>query len=152
MSNLGTKFWQECEKAHDDHQAVLQELVDLEYAMGSLERFSQGYAALQSAQEVFRHGIHLCDTLPAHFAEEETILFTRLSAVSPELARFAREMSRQHDELRQMLRDFRHSLENLRSSPDNCPGFELLREQGVELGRKLAEHMRLEEEYLGGFL
>ncbi|HXE89814.1 MAG TPA: hemerythrin domain-containing protein [Terriglobales bacterium] len=154
MTTSRMNFWVECERVHDDHESVMADLAELAYALDSLERYGQGFAQLSDTGDLYRYGVRLCETIPDHFSREEIWLQEEVSAISPELADFAREMVGQHQQLRGELRDFRSALEQLRgATEEELPDIVAsVREQGWQVARNLAGHVALEEEQLRGFL
>jgi len=58
-------------------------------------------------------GKWIAEWLPKHYAHEETTVLETIAKMSPELASFAREMKRQHNEMRVRLESFRDHLAQL---------------------------------------
>lgn len=147
MASLSIDFRIASEKIHGEHQALIEELRELD---GALDELASAPDLAATAQQVCRCGKTLFDLLPGHFTREETTVLATVARVSPELAEFAREMRRQHDRLRFRLDEFCRAVEATERGGDHA--IEQLCERGKLLARELVDHVMLEEEELGGFL
>jgi len=152
MATFPTNFRSDTARIHRDHQALVPQLVELDSALDELAGSAQVFANLYSAEKVCRCGRFLAEALPEHFSREEQSLFTTVAEVSPELDEFAREMRRQHDQLRQLLSDFSRAVQALEGGDDLAASVDLVKEKGKLLAREMSEHIALEENQLGGFL
>ena len=152
MSRLTATFEAESERVHEDHQNLLHDLGELDRALDRLVCHSEVYANLASVEAVRRYGERLIERLPQHFAREEATVLATVSEVSPELAEFAREMKREHEQLRARLEAFCQALEQLRAWEELDEAICNVKEHGKGLTRQLGRHIALEENELRGFL
>lgn len=129
-----------------------QELLELESALDRLVCHSELHGDLAAAEKVLQCGRRLATYLPAHCAREEANLLDALADVSPQLAEFAREMKRQHQEILVRLDAFILSLGRLEASEGVDNAVFGLKEEGRKLARELRRHVAVEERELRGFL
>lgn len=152
MATLTPAFRSDTAKVHCEHQALINELTELDSALDELVCYSEVYANLATARQVCACGRHLAELLPQHFGREEDTVFTTVARVSPELAEFAAEMRHQHDQLRARLAAFSRAVEQLEVAEDIADAVCSVKEQGKLLACELTRHVVLEENQLGGFL
>lgn len=152
MASLSIAFCADSQKVHCDHRVLLEELAELQWALDSLECCAEVYANLATAARVEELGHKLIESLPEHFAREERSLLTTVSKISPELAEFAEEMKREHEELRARLAGFQASLEKLEKGDDVAASVWQVKELGTDFALSLGAHVALEERQLSGFL
>jgi hypothetical protein len=152
MAALAPSFWTESKAVHNEHQALMEDLNELDYALDGLECYSEVFANFATAGQVLACGNRVAKLLPEHFVHEEDTLLAGVAKVSPELAEFAGEMRVQHDQLRARLADFCQALEHLRAGDD--PGESLceVKERGKMFTCEMRSHVALEEQRLKGFL
>ena len=152
MAALAPSFWTESKTVHNEHQALLEDLNELDYALNGLECYSEVFANFATAGKVLECGGRVAKLLPAHFVHEEETVLAGVAKISPELAEFAGEMRAQHQRLRDELADFCRALEHLRAGDD--PGESLceVKERGKAFTAEMRNHVALEEQRLKGFL
>jgi hypothetical protein len=152
MAALAPGFWTESKTVHNEHQALMGDLDELDFALDGLECYSEVFANFATASKVLACGSRVAKLLPEHFVHEEKTLLAGVAKVSPELAQFAGEMQVQHDHLRARLSDFCNALEHLRAGDDPSESLYEVKEQGKMFTCEMRSHVALEEERLKGFL
>jgi hypothetical protein len=145
MAEITAAFRSDTQLIHHEHQALSSELAALEFALDSLICYSEVFTNLACTERVYRCGRHLARTLPEHFENEEATVLAPLAGLSPELARFAEDMKRQHAQLRQQLTGFCLLIDQVENSRDIEQTVSELKERGLEFARALAAHMAAEE-------
>ncbi len=145
MAILTPSFVTESQLVQREHHVLMNELSELQSALDALTCYSEVYANLASTEEIYRCGRHLLQWLPGHFENEETTVLADIAKLSPELGAFAREMKRQHRDLRERLEKFCRAIEEFEDSEDLGGAIDELKERGVEFTRELAAHMGAEE-------
>lgn len=152
MAALAPSFWTESKVVHNEHQALMEDLNELDFALDGLECYSEVFANLATAGEVLACGGRLAKLLPEHFVHEEDTLLAGVAKVSPDLAEFAGEMRVQHDHLRAQMKDFCRALELLRAGDDLGETLYQVKERGKAFTSEMRSHVALEEQRLKGFL
>lgn len=145
MADMTALFRSDSQLIHHEHRALSSELAALEFALDSLICYSEVFTNLAATERVYRCGRHLARTLPEHFENEEATVLAQLAARSPEMAKFAEEMKRQHSELRQQLTRLCLLIDQVESSSDIEQAVSEVKERGLEFARSLAAHMEVEE-------
>lgn len=92
----------------------------------------------------------MAEWLPKHYEREETSVLQTIARMSPELASFAREMKRQHNEMRVRLESFRDALDHLHQSHDLEATVNQLKADGKYLTRMMRSHMAAEDNKFAG--
>jgi hypothetical protein len=87
----------------------------------------------------------MAEWLPRHYEHEETTVLATIAKMSPELASFAREMKRQHNEMRVRLENFRDRIEHLSETSDLEDAVNQIKKDGTNLTRMMRLHMAAEE-------
>ena len=87
----------------------------------------------------------MAEWLPKHHAREETTVLEMIARMSPELAAFAREMQRQHYEMRVRLENFRDHIAHVGEQRDVEAAVAELKHEGKDLTRMIRLHMAAEE-------
>ena len=151
MASLSNAFCAESQKVHGDHETLLQELAELQWALDNLVCYSEVFADLATAGKVRELGHHMKALLPAHFVREETTVLATVARISPELADFAEEMKRQHKELGAEFKAFLAALAEFESSNDLDSAICHIKETGSQFAHDLSAHVDLEEKQLSGF-
>ena len=95
MAALAPSFWTESKVVHNEHQALIEDLNELDYALDGLECYSEVFANFATAGQVLACGGRVAKLLPEHFSHEEQTVLAGVAKVSPELAEFAGEMRAQ---------------------------------------------------------
>ena len=145
MATLTSSFQAETQMFQREHQVLMNELAELQFALDALVCYSEVYANLASTEQVYRCGRHLLQWLPGHFDNEEATVLADIEKVSPELAAFALEMKHQHRALRERLERFCRAIEDFEDSEDLGGAIDELKERGLDFTRELAAHMGAEE-------
>jgi iron-sulfur cluster repair protein YtfE (RIC family) len=151
MASLSNAFCAESQKVHGDHETLLQELAELQWALDNLVCYSEVFADLASAGKVRELGHHMKALLPAHFVREEATVLATVARISPELAAFAEEMKRQHKELGAEFKAFLAALQEFETSNDVDAAVCHIKESGSQFAHDLSAHVDLEERQLSGF-
>jgi hypothetical protein len=152
MAALAPSFWTESKTVHNEHQALMEDLNELDFALDGLECYSEVFANFATAGQVLACGNRVARLLPEHFVHEEKTLLAGVAKISPDLAEFACEMCVQHGELRARLADFCQALERLRAGDDPGEALCQVKEQGKAFTAEMRSHVELEEQRLKGFL
>jgi hemerythrin-like domain-containing protein len=152
MATLTPVFHAESERIHGEHANLLHSLAELDLALDHLLCYAEVFADLSSAGQVEEHGRLLVEGLPEHFVREEATLLDTVARVSPELASFAAEMKREHQELRLRLAEFGRLLDEFAKRENLDETIWQLKERGKAMTRELGRHVALEEQELSGFL
>jgi len=152
MAALAPSFWTESKTVHNEHQALMEDLNELDYALDGLECYSEVFANFATASQVLACGNRVAKLLPQHFDHEEGTLLSGVAKISPDLAEFAGEMRAQHVTLRARLADFCQALEHLRAGDDPAESLYEVKERGKMFTCEMRNHVELEEQRLKGFL
>ena len=118
MGSIDPNFHQETVSIHQEHEELLAQLDQLDAALEQIVCYSEIFTDLATANQAISRGKWMAEWLPQHYAHEETTVLQTIARMSPELASFAREMKRQHDEMRLRLDSFRDHLERLGENRD----------------------------------
>jgi hemerythrin-like domain-containing protein len=152
MAALAPSFWTESKTVHNEHQALMEDLNELDFALDGLECYSEVFANFATASQVLACGNRVAKLLPQHFDHEEKTLLSGVAKISPDLAEFAGEMRVQHGQLRVQLADFCQALERLRAGDDPAESLYEVKERGKMFTCEMRRHVELEEQRLKGFL
>ena len=152
MAALAPSFWTESKTVHNEHQALMEDLNELDFALDGLECYSEVFANFATANQVLACGNRVARLLPEHFVHEEKTLLAGVARISPDLAEFAGEMRVQHGQLRARLIDFSLALERLRAGDDPAESLYEVKERGKAFTTEMRSHVALEEQRLQGFL
>jgi Hemerythrin HHE cation binding domain len=145
MASLDPNFHQETVSIHREHNQLIAQLDQMDAALEQIVCYSEAFAALSTADQALGCGKWIADWLPRHYAREETTVLDAIAKMSPELASFAREMQRQHREMRVKLESFRDHLAQLRETGDLDAAVAELKREGQDLTRAMRLHMAVEE-------
>jgi hypothetical protein len=145
MSNLDPNFHQETASIHREHEELLWQLDQLDSAVDQLVCYAELFTDLSTADQAMSRGKWMAEWLPKHYAHEETTVLETIARMSPELASFAREMKRQHNEMRVRLENFRDHLSHLHESHDLENAVKELKHEGSHLTRMMRLHLSAEE-------
>jgi hypothetical protein len=152
MASLTPAFRADSERIHCEHQSILEELAEMERALGRIQMSSQVLMDPRAAEEVRRIGQQLAEQLPVHCRREEEQLHATVADVSAELGDFCRRMREEHQVLLAELELFRQALNDLSLSMNREAAIAHLKEYGTRLARDLRHHVEAEEHELSGFL
>ena len=152
MATLSPAFRADSERIHGEHQAILEELVELDRGLDHLTCHEQVLADPVTAEQVRRLTQRLAAELPDHCRREEEKVLDAVCEVSTELCDFCRKMREEHQILLAQLEFFRQALDDLGSAGNRHEALEHLKGEGAKLTRALRQHILLEETELSGFL
>jgi Hemerythrin HHE cation binding domain len=145
MASLDPAFHQEAIDIHREHEELIAQLDQLDAALDQIFCFAEIFTDLATANHAMSRGKWLAEWLPSHYAHEETTVLETIARMSPELSSFAREMKRQHNEMRVRLETFREHLAHLTESPDLENAVNELKKEGGYLTRMMRLHLATEE-------
>jgi len=145
MASLDPTFHLERFNIHREHEELIAQLDQLDAALDQLFCFAEIFTDLATANQATASGKWLCEWLPTHYAHEETTVLATMAQMGPELASFAREMMRQHNEMRVRLESFREHLARLHDSRDLENAVHELKQEGSHLTRMIRLHLAAEE-------
>jgi len=152
MATFSQAFRSVSNRVHNDHEAIINELTELDTALDDLAGCSARFAYRAAMERVSRCGQRLSQMLPEHFVREETSLLDTVAKVSPELSDFAREMRGQHHTLRGRLGEFCIAVQKLENDTNRTQAVSDVNECGKTFASELRAHVLLEESELDGFL
>lgn len=152
MATFPTTFCSDSSRMHRDHQALRDELRELDAALDGLGSDSGAFANPDPVAAVRRCSRHLAEVLPGHFRREEDTVLDTVARISPELAEFSRQMRQAHDALRLRLLEFCHAAQDLEAGLGLTASVVAVKRSGKLLAREMASHIALEEDQLDGFL
>ena len=145
MASLDPKFHEETVSIHKEHEELVAQLDQMDTALEQIVCYSEIFTDLATANQAISRGKWMAEWLPRHHGHEETTVLETIARMSPELASFAREMKRQHNEMRLRLESFRDLLEHLSESQDLEGAVNQMKKQGQGLTRMMRLHMAAEE-------
>lgn len=151
MATFPTTFRSDSERIHSEHRQLLALLAELAAALEAMGPSTLSVDPLGTGR-VRRSAIRLQDFLPAHFRREEATLFDAVAPVSPELAEFARQMRREHQQFSARVAGFTRAVAEFEGGDHGGGSVTALKEAGEILAQELASHIALEEQQLDGFL
>lgn len=152
MAVLTREFCKESKAVHYAHSAMMNELASMSIALEKLCATEDDFSNLSVAKQVQFLARDINDQLVPHFRHEEATVLRTVSEVSSELAAFATEMRREHDELEKRFATFCRTLEGLETVDDLSATLGDVKRDGCELVRDLERHVNTEETQLSGFL
>ncbi len=148
MATFTADFRAASEKVRRQHRELRHTLAALELALRRLEKCNG--SALSN--EVCRRGQRVAELLPEHMEHEENAISPTAEEISPELTDFAREMRRQHKQLRGRVAGFARALEALARRQKGDESLWKVREGGALLLQELTDHVQAEERLLDGLI
>ena len=123
----------------------MAQLDQMDAALEQIFCYAEVFTDLATANQAISRGKWMAEWLPRHYEHEETTVLETIARMSPELASFAREMKRQHNEMRVRLESFRDTIEHLSQSVDLEKAVNQLKKDGKDLTRMMRLHMAAEE-------
>ncbi|HEY5177919.1 MAG TPA: hemerythrin domain-containing protein [Terriglobales bacterium] len=150
MASLDPKFHEETANIHKEHEELVAQLDQMDSALEQIVCYSEIFTDLATANQAISRGKWMAEWLPRHHAHEETTVLETIARMSPELASFAREMKRQHNEMRVRLENFRDLLAHLSESGDLENAVNQLKKDGKDFTRMMRLHMAAEEKKFAG--
>jgi len=145
MACVDPNFHDESVNIHREHEELLAQLDRLEGALEQIVCYSEIFTDLATATEATSSGQWIAEWLPKHYAHEETTLLQTIARMSPELASFAREMKRQHAEMRLRLENLRDHIAHLGENRELEAAVAELKQEGRDFTRMVRLHMAAEE-------
>ncbi len=150
MTSLDPTFHLETISIHREHEELIAQLDQLDAALDKLFCFAEVFSDLASANQATASGKWLAEWLPNHYAHEETTVLATIAQMGPELASFAREMTRQHNEMRVRLENLREHLAHLHESRDIEKTVDELKQEGSNFTRMMRLHLATEDKKFAG--
>ena len=145
MAGSDAKFHQETLSIHQEHEELVAQLDQMDAALEQMVCYTEVFTDLATANQAISRGKWMAEWLPRHYQHEETTVLETIARMSPELASFAREMKRQHNEMRLRLESFRDLLAHLSRTGDLENAVSQLKKDGKDLTRMMRLHMAAEE-------
>jgi Hemerythrin HHE cation binding domain len=145
MASLDPKFHKETVSIHKEHEELMAQLDQLDAALEQMACYAEVFTDLATANQAMSSSKWMAEWLPRHYAREETTVLETIARMSPELASFAREMKRQHNEMRVRLESFRDRIEHLSRTSEMENAVNQLKKDGTDLTRMMRLHMASEE-------
>ena len=150
MASLDPNFHEETADLHREHEQLMAQLDQLDSALEQMVCYTEVLTDLAMANHAAARGKWMAEWLPKHHAHEETTVLEMVAKMSPELAAFAREMKRQHNEMRLRLETFRDHLAHVGERRDLETAVAELKREGKDLTRMMRLHMSAEERKFTG--
>ncbi len=150
MASLDPSFHRQTANIHREHEELIAQLDTLDAALEQIVCYAEIFSDLATANQAISSGQWMAEWLPRHHAEEETTVLETMAKMGPELASFAREMKRQHTEMRIRLEAFRDHVARLGENRDLEAAVSELKREGKDLTRMIRLHMAAEEKKLNG--
>jgi hypothetical protein len=117
LASLDPAFHQEAINIHRVHEELIAQLGQLDAALDQIFCFAETFTDLSTANHAMNRGEWLAESLPSHYAYEETTrVLETIARMSPEPSSFASEMKCQHNEMRMRPEAFREPLAHLSES------------------------------------
>jgi exonuclease VII large subunit len=145
MASLDPQFHEETVSIHKEHEELVAQLNQMDAALEQIVCYSEIFTDLATANQALSRGKWMAEWLPRHYEHEETTVLATIAKMSPELASFAREMKRQHNEMRVRLENFRDRMEHLSETSDLEDAVNQIKKDGTNLTRMMRLHMAAEE-------
>ena len=150
MASLDPNFHQETVRIHREHEELLAQLDRLDAALDQIVCFSEIFSDLATANQATSSGKWIAEWLPKHHAHEETNVMATIAKMTPELASFAREMKRQHAEMRVRLERLRDHIAHLGENHDLEAAVAELKREGKDFSRMVRLHIAAEDSEFSG--
>jgi len=150
MASLDPDFHEEVKSLHREHQELMTQLDKLDSALEQIVSYTEVLTDLAMANQASASGKWIAEWLPKHYAHEETTVLETIAKMSPELASFAREMKRQHSEMRVRLESLRDHIAHLGEQRDLEAAVAELKREGKDLTRMIRLHMAAEDKEFAG--
>lgn len=150
MASLDPNFYQQAANIHREHEELIAQLDVLDAALDQIVCYAEIFTDLATANQASTSGKWIAEWLPKHHADEETTVLETVARMGPELNSFAREMKRQHVEMRIRLEAFRDHIVRLGENRDLEAAVGELKREGKDLTHMIRLHMLAEEKKFGG--
>jgi hypothetical protein len=148
MLSQNAQFRSESESIKSEHQEMMNRLSELDQALEAVVCYSEVYANLAASEEALTLGRWIARHLPEHFGREEKTVLARMAKLGSDYAVFAKEMKRQHEEMRTRVDEFCRLVHELENTNDIEQCVCRLKDVGRELSHFMAIHMGAEESKL----
>jgi hypothetical protein len=145
MASLDPNFHYEAVSIQHEHEELMTQLDRLDSALEQIVCYSEIFSDLAAANQAIGSGKWIAEWLPQHYAYEETTVLETIASMGPELAGFAREMRRQHAEIRIRLENLRDHMANLAENRDLEAAVAELKQEGRDVTRLMRLHMAMED-------
>lgn len=145
MASLDPNFHEAAVSIQQEHEDLIAHLDRLDAALEQIVCYSEVFSDLATANQATGNGKWIAEWLPKHYAHEETTVLQAFARMGPELASFAREMRRQHGEIRVRLENLRDHLAHLNENRDLEAAVAELKQEGRDLSRLMRLHMAAED-------
>ena len=150
MPNLDPEFHDAASGLHREHEELIAQLDKLESALEQMVCYTEVLTDMATANQAAASGKWMAEWLPRHYAREETTVLEMIARMSPELAAFAREMKRQHGEMRLRLENLREHIAHISERRDLETAVAELKREGKDLTRMMRLHIAVEEKKFSG--
>jgi len=150
MASVDPNLHQETASLHREHEELMGQLDQLDAALEQIVCYTEVLADLAMANQAAARGRWMAEWLPRHYDHEETTVLEAIAKMSPELASFAREMKRQHNEMRLRLESFREHIAHIGERRDLEAAVAELKREGKDLTRMMRLHMAAEDKKFAG--
>jgi len=150
MASLDGNFHNEAVSLQQEHAELMAQLDQLDAALEKIVCYSEVLADLATANQAMTSGAWMAEWLPKHHAHEETTVLETIAKMGPEMASFAREMKRQHNEMRLRLETFREHIAHFSEERDLQQAVAELKREGKDLTRMMRLHIAVEEKKWAG--
>jgi hypothetical protein len=150
MGSLDPEFHQQAVSIHREHEELTAQLNQMDTALEQIVCYSEILTDLATTNRATASGKWMAEWLPKHYAHEETTVLETIARMSPELASFAREMKRQHNEMRVRLETLRDHIAHVSEKGDLEAAVAELKQEGKDFTRMLRLHMAVEERKFAG--
>ena len=135
MASLDPNFHEAAVSIQHEHEELMAQLDRLDSALEQIVCYSEVFSDLATANQAMGSGKWIAEWLPKHYAHEETTVLLTFAKMGPELASFAREMQRQHGEIRVRLENLRDHLAHLNENRNLEAAVAELKQEGRDLSR-----------------
>lgn len=150
MASLDPNFHQESVSLLREHDELRARLDQLDATLEQIICYSEIVTDLATASRALSQERWIAEFLPRHYAHEESTVLTTIAQMSPELAAFAREMQRQHEDLRRRLETLHDHIAHLGENRDIEAAVAELKREGKDFTRMMRLHMSMEDNKLAG--
>ena len=145
MASLDPNFHQQTDDLRREHEELIAQLDMLDAALEKIVCYAEIFTDLATANQAASRSQWMAEWLPRHHAYEETTVLEAMAKMGPELTSFAREMKRQHSDMRVRLEVFREHIQRLGENRDLEAAVAELKREGKDLTRMIRLHMSAEE-------
>jgi len=152
MAAFAPAFLADIEEIHREHESLLNDLMQFERALDSIDCYSEVLVNLVAVGEVAFLTRRLVYQLLRHFTREEETVLAPLAEISPELGDLVEKLRREHGELNGRLATFAVGVEELESADDLYDAIWQMKEQGKGLTCAIIQHVAREERELAEWM